>query len=49
MVSIECPWCQDTALVPFPLPEETEASFTCTDCGTTVEWAEEPVTLDLAA
>ena len=49
MVSFDCPWCEETAPVPFPLPEEPDGSFTCRDCGTTIDWAEEPVALDLAA
>ncbi len=49
MVSIDCPWCEETALLPFPLTEEQDASFTCADCGTTIEWVDEPVSLELAA
>ena len=49
MVSFECPWCGDATHLPYPLPEDPEAAFTCVACGTTIEWAEEPVALDLAA
>ena len=49
MVTIDCPWCEEAALLPFLPPEEPEASFTCLECGTTIDWAEEPVALDLAA
>lgn len=49
MASLECPWCEEATALPLPLPEEPEASFTCGACGTTVDWAEEPVALDLAA
>lgn len=49
MIGIDCPWCEETASLPFPLPEDVAASFTCSDCGTTIEWADEPVELDLAA
>jgi endogenous inhibitor of DNA gyrase (YacG/DUF329 family) len=49
MVTLECPWCEEAAPVPFPLPDEPEASFSCAECGTTVAWADEPVALDLAA
>jgi len=49
MVTIDCPWCEEAALLLFPQPEEPEASFTCSDCGTTIDWVEEPVQLDLAA
>ena len=49
VITIDCPWCQETAQLPFPLPEEADASFTCRDCGTTIAWADEPVALDLAA
>jgi endogenous inhibitor of DNA gyrase (YacG/DUF329 family) len=49
MVSVECPWCEEAAVLPFPLPDEPGASFTCADCGTSIDWAAEPVALDLAA
>lgn len=49
MVIIDCPWCEEAALLPFPPPEGHEAPFTCADCGTTIDWVEEPVELDLAA
>ncbi len=49
MVTIDCPWCEEVALLPFPQPEDREASFTCLECGTTVDWVDEPVALDLAA
>jgi len=49
MVSLECPWCEDTAPLPFPLPDEPQASFCCVDCGTTIDWADEAVALDVAA
>jgi hypothetical protein len=49
MVTLECPWCEEASLLPFPLPDEAEASFDCRECGTTIDWAVEPVALDLAA
>ena len=49
MVDIDCPWCEETGLLPFPEPEEPEAHFACADCGTTVEFVEERAALDLAA
>jgi hypothetical protein len=49
MVTIDCPWCEETAQLPFPLPDEAGATFSCTDCGIDIEWAEEPLALDLAA
>ena len=49
MVTIDCPWCDEAAHLPFPLPADPEASFSCADCGTTIDWAEEPAALDLAA
>ncbi len=49
MVVVDCPWCEETAHLPFPLPEEPEASFSCAVCGTSIDWADEPVVLDLAA
>jgi predicted RNA-binding Zn-ribbon protein involved in translation (DUF1610 family) len=49
MVSFDCPWCEEPAALPLPLADEAEASFTCPDCGTAVDWADEPVALDLAA
>jgi predicted RNA-binding Zn-ribbon protein involved in translation (DUF1610 family) len=49
MVTIDCPWCEEAAILPFPQPEGHEARFTCEDCGTTIDLVEEPVDLDLAA
>lgn len=49
MVDFECPWCKDAVALPFPLPDDPQASFHCTDCGTTIDWADEPAVLDLAA
>lgn len=49
MVTFDCPWCEETAVLPLPLPDEPETAFTCGDCGITIEWAEESVALDLAA
>lgn len=49
MVTIDCPWCEEAAQLPFPLADEAAATFSCTDCGTSIEWAEEPPALDLAA
>ncbi len=49
MATLDCPWCEEAAQLPFPLPEETDAHFTCPACGITIDWAEEPVALDLAA
>ena len=49
MPTIDCPWCQAASQLPFPLPDQPEASFSCPECGTSIDWAEEPVALDLAA
>ena len=49
MVSIDCPWCEEAVLLPFPQTEEPDAPFICADCGTTIDWVEEPVSLELAA
>ena len=49
MVAITCPWCEEDALLVLPDIQASRASFTCADCGTTVEFAEEAVALDLAA
>ena len=49
MVDMRCPWCEERGLLPFPEPEEPEVSFTCAECGTTVEFVEEPIALQLAA
>jgi hypothetical protein len=50
MVTVTCPWCEEDALLAFANLEEPEAAFTCTDCGTTVAFVEEPAApLDLAA
>ena len=49
MIDITCPWCEEPGVLPFPELEEPEASFSCPECGTTVEFVEEPVAFDLAA
>jgi predicted RNA-binding Zn-ribbon protein involved in translation (DUF1610 family) len=49
MVTVECPWCAEAALLPFLEITEQEATFTCAECGTTIVFVEEPVALDLAA
>jgi hypothetical protein len=49
MIELSCPWCEETGPLPFPELREPGASFTCAECGTSVEFVEEPVALDLAA
>ena len=50
MVVFTCPWCEDDGLLAFAELEESETSFTCAECGTTVAFVDEPnVALDLAA
>lgn len=49
MVALTCPWCEEDALLVLPEAQEPRASFTCAECGTTVEFAEEAVALELAA
>jgi predicted RNA-binding Zn-ribbon protein involved in translation (DUF1610 family) len=50
MVAFTCPWCEEDALLTAAETLETELSFTCDDCGTSVSFAEERrVMLDLAA
>ena len=49
MADITCPWCEEPGRLPFPEPDAPEASFSCPECGTTVEFVEEPVALDPAA
>lgn len=49
MVTITCPWCEEDGLVLFAELEARDASFTCAECGTSVELVDEPPTLELAA
>ncbi len=49
MVDIACPWCEESGLLPFLELDAPETEFTCADCGTTVEFVDEPAALDLAA
>jgi hypothetical protein len=49
MVDITCPWCEEPGRLPLPEFDEPGASFSCPECGTTVEFVEEPAVLDLAA
>lgn len=49
MVDITCPWCEEPGTLRFPELEEPEAYFSCTQCGTVIEFADEPVALDMAA
>ena len=49
MVELNCPWCEEQALLAYLELTASDASFTCTDCGTSVELVEEPAELDLAA
>ena len=49
MIEITCPWCEEEALLPWLELREPEATFTCADCGTTVDFSEQSVELDLAA
>ena len=50
MVTITCPWCEQDE--PFELMSflEPEVTFSCPDCGTSVQFVAEPaVALELAA
>jgi len=50
MVTITCPWCEADEPLTFAVLEQPEALFTCTDCGTTVAFVDEPEErLELAA
>jgi hypothetical protein len=50
MVAITCPWCEDEGLLAYTELELPETTFTCAECGTTVDFVDEPgETLDLAA
>jgi endogenous inhibitor of DNA gyrase (YacG/DUF329 family) len=49
MLTFDCPWCEEAASLLLPAPEDPETSVTCAECGTTIDWAEEPVAFDLAA
>jgi len=50
MVTITCPWCEEEDALELSSIVEPDASFTCADCGTTVQVVDEPaVALDLAA
>jgi len=49
MLTITCPWCQEeTAVEPADIAEPATC-FTCSDCGTTVAFVDEPAALELAA
>jgi len=50
MVAITCPWCEEDARLALAEVQDAEASFSCAECGTRVDFVEEPpVPLDLAA
>jgi transcription elongation factor Elf1 len=50
MVTLTCPWCDETSLLAFTELTECEASFTCAECGTSVAFVDEPeIDLELAA
>ncbi|MFV2062147.1 MAG: hypothetical protein ACC726_01380 [Chloroflexota bacterium] len=50
MVIIDCPWCQQDEPLDLKTAQEPQASFTCPDCGTSVQFVEEPlIALDPAA
>ena len=50
MVTITCPWCEQQEQVQFDIMDGAETSFTCPECGTSVEFVEEPmIALDPAA
>ena len=50
MLKLTCPWCDEDALLSLRDLQAPEATFTCADCGTTVEFvAEKEAVLDQAA
>jgi hypothetical protein len=46
---MSCPWCEEEDLLVLPEVQEPRASFSCAECGTTVDFAEDVVALDIAA
>ena len=50
MVTIACPWCESEQPFATALVAETEETFTCAECGTTVLFVDEQAAaLPLAA
>lgn len=49
MVTIECPWCAEEERLPLVAVADPQADFTCSECGTSVSWVEEPRVVPEAA
>ena len=50
MVTITCPWCEQDEPLELSAMKEPGATFRCPDCGTSVQFVDEPVrALDPAA
>ena len=50
MVTITCPWCEEDELFAWLALAQPEATFTCSECGTSVSFEDEvDPALELAA
>ena len=50
MVDVTCPWCEQDVALSLSTMREPQVSFTCLECGTSVDWVDEPVAeFELAA
>jgi len=49
MVDVNCPWCGDVEILPLLEPDTLDARFSCGNCGTVIEFVDEPDVLELAA
>jgi uncharacterized Zn finger protein len=47
MVTITCPWCAEDGSVELVRIPEPQATFTCSDCGTTLAFVEEATIAEL--
>ena len=43
MVTGTCPWCEEDELLEWADGQEAEASFTCSECGTSIALVDETV------
>ena len=49
MVTITCPWCDEDELYAWLALAEPVGEFTCSVCGTSIDFADEAPPLELAA
>lgn len=50
MVTISCPWCDEDELFAWLALADPDATFTCSDCGTSIEFDDAAMAeLDIAA